>query len=404
MWRSISTLLFVVQRFAVKLVIKLLTLFSLVISLVYPVRADVVKPALIEITASTTNEVEIEIRASIEALLTGINGRYTNTTEAPTAEQYDYLRELDSAALTRRFTEFYPVLLDGVRLTTGQDQVLLSVDRVEIPPPGYTKVPRNSVIYLSGTLDRQASELVWYYPAKFGDHATRVRQVDPAQDLWHWSSHQWIKEDVPTQPYDLTAVFTKPTVLDLAKTYIGSGFNHIIPAGLDHIVFVIGLFLFSSKWRPLIWQVTMFTAAHSITLALGMLNWINLPSSLVEPLIALSIAYIAFENIFSKGLSRYRLQWVFAFGLLHGLGFASVLNEFGMPREAFGLALAFFNVGVEIGQLAVIAACFVLVRVWFKSEVLYRTWVVLPGSALIGMVGLYWLVDRLDFQQLLNLA
>ena len=118
---------------------------------------------------------------------------------------------------------------------------------------------------------------------------------------------------------------------------------------------MVGLFLLGTRWRPLLLQVTLFTIAHSVTLGLSMLGIVSLPSSIVEPLIAFSIAYVAVENLFTTELSPWRGALVFLFGLLHGLGFAGVLGELGMPRGQFGLALVSFNVGVELGQLSVIA-------------------------------------------------
>ena len=125
-------------------------------------------------------------------------------------------------------------------------------------------------------------------------------------------------------------------------------------------------------------------------------NIIELPPSVVEPLIALSIAYVGIENIFAKNLHRSRLVLVFLFGLLHGLGFAGVLSDFGMPADDFAVALISFNVGVELGQIAVILMAFVLLRFWFKNKLLYRKMVVVPGSVFISVVGCYWFLERLE--------
>lgn len=374
-----------------------LAIFIFVISLFYPARADVVKPALIEISAYSTEVVEVEIRTSVEALLTGINGRFTNTTESPMAEEYDRFRVMDSAALTAEFESFHQRLLDGVELRADGQPVELAIARVEIPEAGYTQVPRNSVIYLTGALSRKAQSLTWYYPMAFGDHATRVRQIDEAVDGFHWSAHQWIKTDTPTEPFSLTEVFAQPSFVDIVSTYTLSGIEHIVPLGLDHILFVLGIFLLSRKLATILWQVTMFTLAHSITLALGVYGLVNLPPQVVEPLIALSIAYVGIENIMKRDLSRFRLPLIFAFGLLHGLGFASVLLDFGMPTSDFVWALIAFNVGVEIGQVAIVLAAYVLVARWFTSDRAYRKWVVVPTSALIGLAGLYWFVERLEW-------
>lgn len=175
--------------------------------------------------------------------------------------------------------------------------------------------------------------------------------------------------------------------------YLVLGFEHILPKGLDHILFVLGLFLLSTRAGPLLWQISAFTIAHTVTLALSMNGVVQLPPSIVEPLIALSIAYVAIENIFTSKLTRWRPLLVFAFGLLHGLGFAGVLTELGLPRNQFVPALIGFNVGVEFGQLAVIAIAFALVG-WARKKDWYRNAIVVPGSCAIAAMGLFWTVQR----------
>jgi hypothetical protein len=143
--------------------------------------------------------------------------------------------------------------------------------------------------------------------------------------------------------------------------YIPVGFDHILPKGLDHILFVLGLFFLAAQAGPLVLQISLFTLAHTITLALAALGYVSIPGEIVEPLIAASIVFVAVENIFTRQVSRWRPYVIFGFGLLHGLGFASVLGEFGLPQETFVAALIGFNVGVEAGQLAVIAFMFLCV-------------------------------------------
>ena len=378
-------------------ILQKLSLFLTVISLYLPVYADVVKPALVEISVFSDARVNIEIRTSIEALLTGINGRYRNTQEAPNSDQYDALRELEAPDLREAFNAFHPVLLDGVDLIVDGVSIPLEMGVVDIAPPGYTKVPRASVIRLVGTIPEGAMSLQWYYPMAFGDQAVRVRQVDETAGEYHWSGHQWIKDDRPSQPFSLTEVFTKPTFWSVASLYVSAGFLHIVPKGLDHILFILGIFLMSMRLKPLLLQATMFTIAHSLTLSLGVFGLVNLPPQIVEPLIALSIAYVAFENLASEQLSRFRLPVVFAFGLLHGLGFATILTEFGLPEELYVAALLWFNVGVEFGQIALLVCAYLAITVWFSRAEVYRRYVVLPGSLAIGGLGAYWMVERVVY-------
>ena len=175
--------------------------------------------------------------------------------------------------------------------------------------------------------------------------------------------------------------------------YVLLGFEHILPKGLDHILFVLGLFLLSVEWKPLLWQVTAFTVAHSVTLALSMLGVVSLPERPVETLIAVSIAYVGIENVLTSRLHAWRTALVFGFGLLHGLGFAGVLQELGAPTDRFVPALVGFNLGVELGQVAVLALAFLLAG-RFRREKWYRKGVVIPVSLGIAAVALYWAWER----------
>ena len=373
----------------------LLTLLWGIAALFTPAWADVVKPALVEISINTDGTYHIEVRASLEALLTGINARYRNTRDAPTAAAYYELRELPADELAVAFKPFESEFTQLARLAFDGVDVPLSITRIDVPEPGYTKVPRISVITLEGNIERSANALTWYYPERFGDNAVRVRQVDEANEKWHWSDWQWLRKDEPSAPFSLTELFTQQPVTQIISTYLLLGFEHIIPKGLDHILFILGIFLLSVHLRPLLWQATMFTVAHTLTLGLSMRGIITLPSSIVEPLIALSIAYIGIENIFAHSLHKSRLVIVFFFGLLHGMGFASVLADFGMPANAFMTALISFNVGVEFGQLAVILLAFLAVGVWFRDRPWYHTVIVVPCSSAIALTGLYWTWDRI---------
>ena len=206
----------------------------------------------------------------------------------------------------------------------------------------------------------------------------------------------WLKDGKPSDPIPLASMVPK-TVFETAVEYTGLGFTHILPCGLDHILFVLGLYLLSIHWKPLLVQVTAFTVAHKMTLALGLYGVVTISPDIVEPLIALSIVYVAVEKILTPKLTLWRPFIVFGFGLLHGLGFAGVLQEIGLPRDDFLTGLIAFNVGVEFGQLATIAIAWVLTGLWFRHRSWYRTGIVYPGSAAIAPVGAYWTVERVFF-------
>ena len=178
------------------------------------------------------------------------------------------------------------------------------------------------------------------------------------------------------------------------EVFIKAGFEHIIPKGLDHIVFVLGLFFSFNSVKSLFYQITSFTVAHSMTLIIAAFGIINLPSSIVEPLIAMSIVWIGFENCLTKRQGKVRNLVVFIFGLLHGLGFASVLSVYGVPKENFTSLLLAFNVGVELGQITVLILAFIITYIAFNKN-WKREIVRIPASIAISFIGLFWFIERI---------
>ena len=160
---------------------------------------------------------------------------------------------------------------------------------------------------------------------------------------------------------------------------------------------MFGLFLLSTRWKPLLIQVTAFTVAHTLTLALSVYGVVSLSPAIVEPLIAASIAYVAVENILTPQFKPWRALVVFGFGLLHGLGFAGILREVDLQPVNYLTALIGFNIGVQLGQLAVIALAWGIAGYWFRHQSWYRSRVVWPVSAIIALVGLGWTVERIWF-------
>lgn len=200
---------------------------------------------------------------------------------------------------------------------------------------------------------------------------------------------------VPAFSHNINYALEKAPAHKVVSFYFQLGFKHIIPLGFDHILFVIGLCLLSTKIKVIFWQATAFTVAHSITLALSMKNIIVAPSAVVEPIIALSILFVAIENLLFTELKPWRIVIVFLFGLIHGLGFASALNEIGLPPNQFFTSILSFNLGVEIGQIAIIIAMFVLLIIPLRNKLFYRKWIVYPLSILIAIVAAYWTFQRI---------
>ena len=176
--------------------------------------------------------------------------------------------------------------------------------------------------------------------------------------------------------------------------WLGLGFVHILPEGVDHILFVLGLFLLVPRWKPLLQQTIVFTLAHSLSLAAAALGWVSFPATPVEVMIAASIAWVGLENLWAKELGRWRLGLVGAFGLIHGLGFARVLADL-LPAdqpEKIPAALLGFNVGVELGQLAVLAIAFACFG-WLDEKRFLP--VKRGGSILIALAGLILIAERI---------
>lgn len=176
--------------------------------------------------------------------------------------------------------------------------------------------------------------------------------------------------------------------------YLETGFQHVIPVGYDHVLFVISLFFFNSKFKTAIIQCSVFTLAHSLTLALVTIGYLHFSANIIESIIALSIFFVALENTRQSKLKWWRLGLVFAFGLVHGMGFASALNEIGLPKDEFFTALIGFNFGVELAQLTVILICYTFIAKWFSQKVWYQSKLVNPLSLGISSIALFWAVER----------
>ena len=187
----------------------------------------------------------------------------------------------------------------------------------------------------------------------------------------------------------------KMSKTEAALLYLKLGYEHIVPMGFDHILFVMSLFLLSPKLKVVLWQATAFTVAHSVTLGLAMYHVITPDAKIVEPVIALSIMFVAIENIFSTKLKTSRIGVVFLFGLVHGMGFANALGQLGLPETSYLSSLVMFNVGVELGQITIILLAFLLIGKWFGNKSYYKKRIVIPLSILIVATASYWTIERL---------
>ncbi len=359
----------------------------LLLSCIAGTPAHELRPPVITVDLSAAPAVTITIKANLEALLAGIGTRHKNTDDAPQAAQYRALRALSPTQLAAETRRRIDGLLQELRLSFDDRPARLQLRELRIPEAPDTTVARTSELALETTIPPGSQQLRWAWPRRLGDNVLRVR-LPGEQKLYT----AWLRDGRPSDPVDIAGL-VEPSAAQVFRNYVVLGFTHIVPKGVDHILFVLGLFLLSTHWRPLLYQVTAFTLAHTLTLGLSVYGLIALSPAIVEPLIAASIAFVAIENILSPQLKPWRVALVFGFGLLHGMGFAGVLTELGLPDSQYLTALLSFNLGVELGQLAIIASAGLLVLPWSRRDS-YRRLIVVPASLVIAAIGLYWTWER----------
>ena len=367
--------------------------------LVQSAEAHQLRPAIVNLEFTQNGSVKVHIQTNLESLIAGIDSSHYDTNDSPQAERYNQLRGLSSEQLLNEFELVAESIISQFNLSFDSVKSDLSFVKLDIPKVGNLDKSRLSELYLLASIPQTHQQIAqsvdqhvtWQYPQKFGNNVAHFYYDKTPKEK---TSH-WLTKGATSPQFKLNTTYTPKPFTQVAAEYTVLGFEHIVPKGLDHILFVLGLFLLSVKIRPLLLQVTAFTLAHSITLGLTIYGAISLSSNIVEPLIALSIVVVGIENIFIKELKKRRVVIVFLFGLLHGMGFAGVLSELGLPESDFATALIFFNIGVEAGQLSVIAVSFLLVFWLLKNQQRYRQWVVIPTSALISMIGLFWTYERL---------
>ncbi len=351
---------------AVLLTLILAEVIALAVVFSGPAPAHEAPPALIDVTLEEQDVLSVRIKVDLAGFLARADG--------VDHEKYDGLAR---ETLVRRLNEI------PEHITTA-----ISVADKDGPLPVAAKgIDADGRLDLV-VIDAPRSQSIEVTPSTALGPAV-IRLFLPGSDVPYFSAFAKPDEGTPIALSDAP----RPSAASVAIEYVVAGFDHILPKGLDHILFVIGLFLLSPTIRALAIQVSLFTAAHTTTLALAATGLVSVPATIVEPLIAGSIAFIAIENILKTSLSRWRPWVVFGFGLLHGLGFASVLGEFGLPTGQFAVALVAFNIGVEIGQITVLAACFIAVALIYRRP-WYRTAISIPASLIIAGIGVFWMVER----------
>ena len=376
---------------ALRLPILCMAIAAAIGSLVHaPATAHELRPAIVAAEIERSGEIELRAALNLEAQIAEIGTEHTNTSQSDKAPVYDRLRAAAPDDLRAAFTPLAAKLIEGLDLAFDGAKAGLVLRSVEIPPPADLSIARVSTLVLTATASVGATTMTWTAESAFGANVIRVTRAGDAKPFFS----AYLRDGEKSEPIPLQGAIEQSVWSSLAN-YMAIGFQHIVPKGLDHILFVVGLFLLSPRLRALSWQVTGFTLAHSVTLALGIYGLVSVPAAIVEPLIAASIVFVAVENLFTDRLHRWRPVAVFTFGLLHGLGFAGVLTEVGLPQAQFVTGLIGFNLGVELGQLTVIAACFLGVGLWFRHRHWYRRAIAMPASLAVAVVATFWFVERI---------
>ncbi len=361
----------------------------------------------VTVTFATPGILDVNIGIDLTQIL-GSPDRYYQFVTEPEAAQQSEVRTL------------LPQVLAGLQLVIGNTPLHLELKQFSTATANKTLILDSQMSTLSTfrftavlPSSREPLELRVPIGAPIDYPVVYTLQIPSA----HVSMTRWLEDGAhESEPYDWFAKAPHGSVASGADQpprdprldpdalpwtrqvalYLRLGFKHIVPEGTDHILFVLGLFFLGITWRKLLSQTTVFTIAHATTLFLSTYGIFSLPSRYVEPGIALSIAWIAIENVFKPRLGPGRLAVVFAFGLVHGLGFASSLSSIPFPKHDFIVALLGFNFGVDFGQLFVIAVAFMLVG-WFRHRVWFRSRIANPCSLVIAAIGLFWAIQRIVY-------
>ncbi|MGB1887038.1 MAG: HupE/UreJ family protein [Paracoccaceae bacterium] len=369
-------------------ILRLITItYLMIFGTISNVAAHEAIPTIATVTVER-DAVDLKVRFMSEAYLAGIDlSQFSFMNDSEQSDDYDRLRGLDVSDLTAEFNTAWPNLSNDIQIIQNGQPLALSLITLTVDDIDNDEIARYSVATISGAITGSGPITV-QFPKSLGEVVVRQEGVEnPLTQL--------LDAGTVSDPIMAAGLEAAKSGWGTFVEYIPVGFDHIVPKGLDHILFVLGIFFLGAGWRALIWQISAFTLAHTVTLALGALEIVVISGSIVEPLIAASIVFVAVENLMTTSLNTWRPVIIFGFGLLHGLGFASVLGDFGLPEGQFIPALIGFNIGVEVGQLTVVAVAAILLTLPFARFDWYRRAIAMPASILIAFVGAYWFIERI---------
>ena len=364
--------------------------FFLFISL--SLKSHEIKPSIADFSINESS-LTFEIRLNAELILSGIDASdIQNTDNSNLSYKYDDLRKLPDNDLKENIMSNWDNISQNIYIKLDGDVQELNLLSIEIINQRNYEVTRDTIINFHIPLDKKNTSFSFSMSKKFGSIILREQNLYKNVDQLYTN---YLNSGDASDLINLNHTVALTKINSFIK-YLFLGIEHIIPKGLDHMLFIIGLFLFSNLIRPLLLQVTMFTIAHTITLVIASLSLINVNGSIVEPLIALSIVYIGVENIFKKySNTKIRYYVIFLFGLLHGLGFALVLKDVGLDYSNLLMNLVSFNIGVEIAQIFILFLLYLTIGLFFSKKKYYKIIFQIPLSLFISLIAIYWFVERI---------
>lgn len=351
-------------------------------------KAHEITPALINLSTNNTKEFNLVLDINLEAMMAGIGSNHKDTKDSPFSSKYDNFRKLNVNEINNQAMQFAQSLPSQFKFKDSFGKLLefnCELIKIQITPNSDLNSARETKISYKINLENRVKDITFIWSKNLGDFVFRVSQNKTLL------ATLWTKAGSFSNIVKFNSIKQEQSALD----YIIIGFEHILPLGMDHILFVIGLYLLSQRLGALLWQVTAFTIAHTITLALATLSIFTLPSTIIEPLIAASIAFVAIENLFHHHITKFRVFVVFLFGLIHGMGFAGALNKIGLNENAFITSLISFNIGVELGQLAVILGIYIVFQSWLGKTKYWENYFRIPLSVTIATIGIFWFFERI---------
>ena len=352
--------------------------------------AHEIKPAIIEFN-KVKNQINIVLKFNAEAFLANIDASvYKETINFSNSLKYSELRLLPREILKEKVFESRDQIINSIFIKTFKKQLNLKLVEIDVLEEKNIEKVRFTKVYLKTENKFIESPITFstkkiFGPLIFKNFSNIDKDTDKPQS-------QWLKPGNQTSELGILKVKTNTTNFSILG--IWNGILQIILYGFDHILFILGLFFFSHKLKPLLIQVTTFTIAHSITLIFGGLGYITISPLIIEVIIAASIIWVGFENLLRKNMKVSRIGVIFTFGLIHGLGFASMFKLKGLEGTDYYLNLLSFNIGIELGQLITLLPLIILIPL-FNRLSWFRILIAIPASIIIAIFGVEMFIDRI---------